>query len=77
MYLDIFQYPEEMTGKQLEAEFKAVNSTRFDSLIADDDISFEMKQELLEHKHEVIQEMNYRKGESMFYPLAAFGFFDF
>lgn len=66
-----------MTDSELEAEYEAVHSEKFKACFADESISQEIKSDLYEHMNEVIQEKNYRDGETAFYPLTAFGFFDF
>ena len=76
MYFDFLKLPSEMTNSELEAEYKAVFSDEFNDCLTDEKLSFQMKSDLIEHKNEVIQEMQFRNGESAFYPLMTFGFFD-
>lgn len=77
MNFDFLQHPEEMTDRELEGEYQAVNSARFDELINDDEISYQVKQDLLEHKWEVEQEQKKRENGEWVYPLYAFNIFDF
>lgn len=77
MYIDFLEHPENMSDEELENEFKALNSPQFDEVINDDRIRFEVRSDLLEHKHEVIQEKNRRESGEWAIPLYQFGLFDF
>lgn len=65
-----------MTNGELEAEYEAINSEKFKACFTDENISQEIKSDLFEHMNEVIQEKKFRDGETAFYPVMTFGFFD-
>ena len=75
--VDILEQPHNMSDSELDGEYQAVNSSRFDELIEDEEIDYLKKIKLLEYKDKVIHEKNYRDNGDWAIPLYSFGLFDF
>lgn len=77
MYSDFLIDPKDMTDKELELEWEAVNSEKFNDALISVELPNRIREDFLDHKFEVEKELRFRKNEEWIYPITNMGFFNF